>query len=450
MTTPDTLPTPDTNFAINPVLWIEHKKQGNAHSEAEIMALVDAVMNGEMSDYQLAAWLMAVCFVGLTDDETVFLTKAFVESGQVLDLKGMGIEGITVDKHSTGGVGDKTTLVVAPLLAAAGLNVAKLSGRGLGFTGGTIDKLEAFPYFNVQPTQADFVKQIQEIGIALSAQTADLAPADGLFYALRDVTATVDNLSLIAASVMSKKIAAGADVIVLDIKVGCGAFMKTLDEAKALATLCKTIGERFDKRVETVISSMDAPLGNAIGHTTEILEVIDTLKGSGPKDLEDLCLCLAGMALVEAGQATTLGHATVALKELIGNGQAFDKLKQLVVAQGVDHEIFDDLHTLPQPSRLMMIPSPASGIVQSIDALKVAKAVKMMGGGRTKKDDVINLGVGVVLRCEVGESITENETLFELWSDKVNFEAAKSMVLDAIVIGEASVTPAPLILATSL
>jgi len=443
------LPTPKTNFAINPVLWIEDKKQGLAHTQQELSALVDAVMTGEMSDYQLAAWLMAVCFQGLNDDETYFLTNAFVQSGQVLDLKGMGIEGITVDKHSTGGVGDKTTLVVGPLLAAAGLKVAKLSGRGLGFTGGTIDKLEAFPDFNVQPSEEHFVKQIRDIGIALSSQTKSLAPADGVFYALRDVTGTVDNVSLIAASVMSKKIAAGADIIVLDIKVGCGAFMKTLDEAKVLAALCKNIGERFGRRVETVISAMDTPLGHAVGHTTEILEVVKTLKGEGPKDLEDLCLCLAGMALVAAGHATTLDDANVALKDLIHNGQALYKFKQLVIAQGVHHDIFSDLHTLPQPSRIMMTPSRKGGIVQSIDALQIAKAVKMMGGGRTKKDDVINLGVGVVLRCDVGDRVKEGDVLFDLWADAVNLKAAKEMVIAAIVIGEAPVQPRPLILGTS-
>jgi pyrimidine-nucleoside phosphorylase len=422
----------------NPTVWIEQKKQGHPHREADLSALVHAVMNGTMKDYQLSAWLMAVCLKGLNEEETFYLTKAFVESGDVLDLHGMGIEGITVDKHSTGGVGDKTTLIVAPLMAAAGLKVAKLSGRGLGFTGGTIDKLEAIPHFQVELSETAFVAQIQRIGLALSSQTPKLTPADGVFYALRDVTATVDNLSLIAASVMSKKIAAGADVIVLDIKAGKGAFMKDVPSAQALADLCRSIGQRFGKAVETTLSSMDAPLGKAIGHTVEVIEAIEVLQGKATGaslDLEALCVKLTAMALVAAKRYDSLEAATVYVKSLLHDGSAFARFGAWVDAQGGDVASLSDTSLLAQPLRKISVPSPKSGVIESIDAMGIAKVVKGLGGGRTVKTDVLDYGVGVVLLHGEGDAIEAGQPLLELWVGATYEDALATQALDAVEIG---------------
>jgi pyrimidine-nucleoside phosphorylase len=381
---------------------------------------------------------MAVCLNGLNDDETFYLTKAFVESGDVLDLHGMGIEGITVDKHSTGGVGDKTTLIVAPLMAAAGLKVAKLSGRGLGFTGGTIDKLEAIPNFQVELSETAFVAQIQRIGLALSSQTPQLTPADGVFYALRDVTATVDNLSLIAASVMSKKIAAGADVIVLDIKAGKGAFMKDAQAAEALASLCRKIGIRFGKAVETTISPMNAPLGKAIGHTVEVIEAIDVLQGKATGaslDLEALSVKLTAMALVAAQRYDSLEAATVYVKSLLQDGSAFARFEAWAEAQGGDVASLSDTSLLAQPLRKLTVASPTTGVIRSIDALGMAQVLKALGGGRTVKTDTLDYGVGVVLLHREGDAIEAGQPLLELWVGATYEDALATQALDAVEIG---------------
>ena len=407
----------------NPITFIEQKKQGVAHTAVAIHDFVQGVMAGTVADYQLSAWLMAVCLKGLTEDETFYLTEAFVQSGEILNLE--GIEGTFVDKHSTGGVGDKTTLVVVPLLASMGLKIAKLSGRGLGFTGGTIDKLEAIPGFKVAQSTQAMREQLQQVGAVLSSQTGDLAPADAPFYALRDVTATMDNLSLIAASVVSKKIASGADVIIIDIKVGRGAFMKTLTEAKALASLCRTIGAKFGKRLETIISSMDQPLGTAIGHSVEILEVVETLKGKGSTDLEHLSLALSCVACVSAGLFPTAETAWVALKEKLNNGEAFLQFEAIVRAQGGDVEALDpETNALPQPARMATIMAPTSGYIHQIDSLKVAKAVKLLGGGRAQKTDVLDLSVGVQLQRKVGYFVEEGEVLAKVFTGKHHFNEA--------------------------
>lgn len=435
---------------LNPVLLIEQKKQQLAHSQAEIHALVQGVMAGTVADYQLSAWLMAVCLNGLTEDETFYLTEAFVQSGTILNLT--DIVGTFVDKHSTGGVGDKTTLVVVPLLAAMGLKVAKLSGRGLGFTGGTIDKLEAIPGLKVAQSIEAMREQLKQVGAVLSSQTGDLAPADALFYALRDVTATVDNLSLIAASVVSKKIASGADVIVLDIKVGKGAFMKTFSEAKALASLCRNIGVRFGKRLETVISTMDQPLGLAIGHTVEIYEVIDTLQGKGSPDLEQLCLALASVACVSAGLFTNPQAAWFTLKEKLLNGEAYNQFKAIVKAQGGDVEALPrEARALPQSARMATIMAPITGYVHQIDSLKVAKCVKMLGGGRSKKEDLLDLGVGVVLRHKVGDFVEEGEVLARVFTGTHHFNEAIEILKTAYQLCEVPVDVMPeLILESSI
>ena len=434
----------------NPIAFIEKKKHGIAHSQTEIHDWVSGVISGTVADYQLSAWMMAVCLKGLSEDETFYLTEAFVNSGEILSVE--GIEGTFVDKHSTGGVGDKTTLVVVPLLAAMGLKIVKLSGRGLGFTGGTIDKLEAIPGFKVSQTTQAMQNQLKQVGAVLSSQTGDLAPADAVFYALRDVTATVDNLSLIAASVVSKKIASGADVIVLDIKVGRGAFMKTLTEAKALASLCRTIGARFGKRLETVISSMDQPLGSAIGHTVEILEVVETLKGNGSADLEYLCLALASVACVSAGLFPTTEIAWVALKEKIQTGDVYRKFEEIVQAQGGDVEALDpEAAAMPQPARMATIMAPSSGYVHQIDSMKVAKAVKMLGGGRTKKEDVLDLSVGVQLHHKVGDFVEAGEVLARVLTGKHHFNEAIETLKSAFQLSEVPMDGMPeLILDASL
>ncbi len=422
------------NIITSPTHWIEQKKRGETHTELEINALVQAFMAGRMENYQLSAWLMAVCLNGLNEEETYYLTKAFVESGETLNLHAMGIDGITVDKHSTGGVGDKTTLIVAPLMAAAGLKVVKLSGRGLGFTGGTIDKLEAIPHFKVSLNEAELVQQVQAIGIALSSQTPKLTPADGAFYALRDVTATVDNLSLIAASVMSKKIAAGADVIVLDIKAGNGAFMKSVEEAEALASLCQRIGHRFGKRVETIVSDMNSPLGKAVGHTVEIIEAIETLQGKGHPDLTDLCVKLTSLALIAAERFSNPQEAEAYVQTLLQNGQAYQTFKTWIQAQGGDLEALEHHTLLPQPMRKMLVPSPQTGKIQRINALAVAKVVKALGGGRSTIEDVLDYGVGVILHQTVGAFVEAGEPLFELWVGNHYEETLQDAILEAIEI----------------
>lgn len=401
---------------------IDKKRRGETHSESEIQALVTGMMAGHIPDYQLSAWLMAVCIQGLTLEETAWLTQAYVDSGTHLDLS--CIDGVVVDKHSTGGVGDKTTLVLIPLLAASGVHVAKLSGRGLGFTGGTVDKLEAIPGFHVALSTDEFIAQIQKIGVAISSQTSDLAPADGKLYALRDVTATVQSIPLIAASVVSKKIAAGAQVIVLDIKYGAGAFMKTLTDARQLAQTCRDIGQRMGRHISTVISSMEQPLGNGIGHTLEVIETIETLKGKGPKDLEALCLALGAVALVGAKKAESQEAAEQQLKQHLMDGSALEKFRQLIIAQQGDSSIIDDYGRMPTAKKTVPVLSSQSGYVASLDSLAIAQAGKLLGAGRNTKEEAIDFSVGVVLHKKVGDPVQKEEPLLTLYvSDKPEQEA---------------------------
>jgi pyrimidine-nucleoside phosphorylase len=417
---------------LNAVRLIEKKRHNGTHTQAEINALIEGLMSDEVKDYQMAAWLMAVCLNGLNVDETTWLTEAFVKSGHVLDLS--GVQGTVVDKHSTGGVGDKTTLVIVPLLASAGLKVAKLSGRGLGFTGGTIDKLEAIPGFRVEVDDKHFIEQLNKVGCVISSQSKDFTPADALIYKLRDVTATVDNLSLIAASVVSKKIVAGAEIIVLDIKYGRGAFMKTLDEANALADLCREVGERLGKALLTEISPMEEPLGLAVGNALEVLEAVQTLKGQGPKDLEDLSVALAARVVYQAGLTDTLEQAVALLKAHLHDGSAFATFKAMVKAQHGDVEALEDESLMQQPDRISLLPSPITGTVQSIDPLLVAQAVQLMGGGRMKKEDKIHHGVGVVLHVKVGSFIEKGDTLLEIYAGGTHYSEALALLSQAFVL----------------
>ncbi len=422
---------------------IDKKRLGQAHTLEELSYLVSRMMQGELPDYQLSAWLMAVCCNGLSMDETAWLTELYVHSGKRMDFS--GVDGIIVDKHSTGGVGDKTTLIIGPLLAACGVKVAKLSGRGLGFTGGTVDKLESIPGFQVGISMEQIRRQIERIGIALGSQTQELAPADAKIYALRDVTATVASIPLIAASVVSKKIAAGAKVITLDIKVGEGAFMKTLEDAKALAYTCREVGRRLGCAISTVISDMSQPLGYAVGHSVEVIECIETLKGYGPKDLSELCLALCALTLVDAQVCRSQDDARALLKETIASGRAIEKFEALVMAQQGNPRIIEDYSLFAQPKVKETVASPVTGLVSHCHALQIAEAAKVLGAGRLRKDASIDLSVGVVLRKKVGDLVQQGEPLVELWANERGLDEARHLVSQAFQFSKKPVAASPLI-----
>ncbi|MDH4378403.1 MAG: thymidine phosphorylase [Vampirovibrionales bacterium] len=438
--------------AFNILSFLSEKRHSRHHTQAGIHAFVQGVMEGSVTDYQASAWLMAVCCNGLSLDETAWLTEAYVDSGERLDvsaLMGNGL-GPVVDKHSTGGVGDKTTLVLLPVLAACGAQVVKLSGRGLGFTGGTIDKLEAIPGFHTALDNAALISQTAQLGLALSSQTPNLAPADGTLYALRDVTSTVDSIPLIAASVVSKKIASGAPTIVLDIKVGLGAFMKTLEEARQLAEWCRAVGQRLGRSIATVISSMEEPLGYAIGHTLEVMETIDTLKGQGPKDLVALTVELGAVTLFSAGVETSLDAAKARIQAVLNNGDAYALFERWVSAQGGDVEAIRNTNQLPQAKNQLPLLAATSGTIAGVDALLVAQAAKMLGAGRTKKEDVLDLSVGVIVHKKVGECITAGEPWATLYANTQGVEEAQQLLSQALSISVGEVTLPSLILETCL
>jgi pyrimidine-nucleoside phosphorylase len=388
---------------------IRKKRDGEELTKEEIEFAIQGYVNGSIPDYQMSAWAMAVFLRGMTDRETADLTMAIVQSGEVLDLS--AIAGTKVDKHSTGGVGDKTSLVLAPLVAAAGVPVAKMSGRGLGHTGGTIDKLESIPGFSVEISQEDFIRQVNQIKMALISQTGNLAPADKKLYALRDVTATVDTIPLIASSIMSKKIAAGADAIVLDVKTGEGAFMKTLDGSFALARAMVKIGEAVGRKTVAVVSDMDQPLGYAVGNALEVKEAIDTLKGEGPEDLTELCLVLGSHMLMLAGAASDPEEARERLRELIRSGQGLETFKRFVEAQKGDPRIIEDTGLLPQAKKQVPIYAEADGYVAKIHAEEVGTCAMLLGAGRETKESAIDLAVGIVLRKKVGDPVKKGDPL---------------------------------------
>jgi pyrimidine-nucleoside phosphorylase len=380
---------------------IRDKRDGRVLSDDAIEFVVRGATNGSIPDYQLAAWLMAVRLNGMTDAETKSLTLAMAASGRRLDLS--SIPGRKVDKHSTGGVGDKATLVVAPLVAAAGIPVAKLSGRALGHSGGTLDKLESIPGFNVDLSIDDFIDQVRRIGIAIAGQTSDMVPADKVFYALRDATATVDSVPLIASSVMSKKLAAGADAIVLDVKCGHGAFVATLEAAEALARALVAIGANAGRETVAYVTDMEQPLGRAVGNALEVREAIETLSGRGPSDLEALSLRLGNEMLRMAGAETT------DLRRLLSDGSALRKFAQLVEAQSGDPRVVDDPSRLPTAPIQRPVAAAASGQVAAIDALEIALVGKSLGAGRDRKDAAIDLAVGIVLQKKVGDAVQQGE-----------------------------------------
>ncbi len=396
---------------------ILQKRAGKAHAKEEIDFIIKGLMDGSIEDYQLAAWLMAVCWQGMTLDETAWLTDAMARSGDLLDLSAIGP--IVGDKHSTGGVGDKTTLVFVPMLSAAGIPMAKLSGRGLGHTGGTIDKLEAIPGFRCDLTIEQFIKQVKEIGQAIGGQTKELAPADGKIYALRDVTGTVESIPLIAASVMSKKIASGANLIVLDVKCGSGAIMETEERAAQLAATMVEVGKRLKRPVSAVVTDMEQPLGNAVGHTLEVMEAIETLSGRGPSDLKELCLSLGSLALVTAGLTEDDACARRTLTEVLANGQALSKFRDLVAAQGGDPSVIERPEIMPQSKFKIDVKAPGTGDkwIKNLNGRLIAEACKLMGAGREKKGDPINMAVGIVLKGKIGSRIEGGQPVATIHAD---------------------------------
>ncbi len=388
---------------------IMKKRNGGELSKEEIDFFIEGYTRGEIPDYQASALMMAIYFQKMTENETLALTMAMADSGDMLDLS--QIRGIKVDKHSTGGVGDKTSLALTPMAAACGIPVAKMSGRGLGHTGGTIDKLESFPGFTTALTRSQFIDNVNRIGIAIMGQTADLAPADKKLYALRDVTATVDNMSLIASSIMSKKLAAGADAIVLDVKTGSGAFMKEEADARALAEEMVRLGQNAGRTTVAVISDMDQPLGFAVGNALEVEEAIETLRGNGPEDFVKLCMTLGSRMLIAGGKAADTEEALDKLQAVIEDGSALKKLADFVEAQGGDPRAVYDTGLLPKASIIHEVISPAEGYISHIACDEVGICSLILGGGRETKESVIDLSVGIVLRKKVGDYVKKGDTL---------------------------------------
>jgi len=423
---------------------IAKKRDGHALTPEQIEFFVQGFTRGEIADYQAAAWAMAVYLRGMSEDETTALTLAMAHSGAVLDLSSIAPR--VLDKHSSGGVGDKTTLVVGPLIAALDLPFGKMSGRGLGFSGGTLDKLESVPGYRVNLSTEEFVAQLKAHGIVVSGQTHDLAPADGKLYALRDVTGTVSSLPLIASSIMSKKIAAGAHIIVLDVKVGRGAFMKTEEDATALAELMVKIGHGVGRKVSAVIGDMNQPLGNAVGNSVEVIEAIETLKGRGPADFVEHCLEVAAQLLLLADVAKTESDARAKLQAALDDGRALRKFGEWISGQGGDRRVVDAYSILPRASIVKDVLAPRDGFVAGINAEEVGLTVVDLGGGRAKKGDAIDYAVGVVFKHKVGERVAREEPLLILHAnDRAKFDAAKARLLAAYEFGDTAPPTTPLI-----
>jgi pyrimidine-nucleoside phosphorylase len=419
------------------------KRDQQELSKTEIDFFVKGFTNGEIPDYQVSAWAMAVLLNGMTEQETTDLTIAMANSGDILDLS--SIAPIVVDKHSTGGVGDKTSLVVAPVVAACGLLVGKMSGRGLGFSGGTLDKLESIPGFRVNLSVEEFMNQLKKIGIVLTGQSADLAPADGKLYSLRDVTGTVPCLPLIASSVMSKKLAAGANVIVLDVKTGFGAFMENMEDAKKLARMMVAIGKLSGRQVRAVISDMNQPLGEAVGNALELHEAILTLQGHGPADFLEHCLVIASHLLQMGKKADSLEKGRELAEHVIKNGEAWKKFRQLVEAQEGDVHVIDQPQLLPHAKLIEQVMALDFGYLSMVNAKKVAEASILLGAGRAKKGDPIDFGVGVMVHCKVGEEINKGKLLFTIHAnDNQKLEQAKKVLYSAIKVDQSPCAPLPL------
>lgn len=411
------------------------KKQGGELSTDEIRYMIEGFTEGSIPDYQMSAMTMAICFRGMTPRETVDLTLAMRDSGDVLDLS--GIKGVKVDKHSTGGVGDKTSLALTPIIAALGVPVAKMSGRGLGHTGGTIDKLECFDGFTTALSEDQFAGNVNTIGIAIAGQTANLAPADKKLYALRDVTATVDQMSLIASSIMSKKLASGSDAIVLDVKTGNGAFMKKLEDSRALAKEMVSIGTMAGKKTVAVITDMDQPLGRAVGNSLEVREAIDTLRGEGPADFKEVVFALGSQMLMLAGRAEDEKEARTLMEGVIEDGSALDKFAQFVRAQGGDAAPVYDTSLLPVAGKTLEVTAKESGYVHRILAEDIGIACMTLGGGRETKESAIDLSVGIILEKKNGDAVSDGEVLATIYgNDDAKMQAAYEKIAHAYEIAK--------------
>ena len=408
---------------------IRKKRDGVELSRGEIEGLVSAYTDGTIPDYQVSAWLMAVVLKGMTRPETAALTDAMLHSGEILDLSSLPAK--KVDKHSTGGVGDKTSLVLAPLAAAAGLAVPMISGRGLGHTGGTLDKLEAIPGFNVNLSVAEFRRVLEKCGCAMIGQTAEIAPADRKLYALRDVTGTVESPYLICASIMSKKLAEGIDALVLDVKTGSGAFMKSERDAAFLAELMAETGERMGTKVVALITDMDQPLGNKIGNALEVVEVVEVLRDGGPADLRELCLELAAWMLHLGGLTKTVAEGKQRSAELISSGKALEKFRQMVELQGGDVRVIDDSNRLPQAKHTLQVSSAKAGYVTSMQCEQIGIACVILGGGRERKEDSVDPAVGIVLHKKVGDRVAAGEPLATIYYNAESQAARARQLIEA-------------------
>ncbi|MCJ8220633.1 Pyrimidine-nucleoside phosphorylase [Bacillus paralicheniformis] len=418
---------------------ITKKQNGEELTTEEIQFFIKGYTDGSIPDYQASSLAMAIYFQDMTDRERADLTMAMVNSGETIDLS--AIEGIKVDKHSTGGVGDTTTLVLAPLVAALDVPVAKMSGRGLGHTGGTIDKLEAIKGFHVELSKDEFIKLVNRDKVAVIGQSGNLTPADKKLYALRDVTGTVNSIPLIASSIMSKKIAAGADAIVLDVKTGAGAFMKTDEDAVNLAKAMVRIGNNVGRQTMAVISDMSQPLGFAIGNALEVKEAIDTLKGEGPEDLTELVLTLGSQMVVLAKKAETLDEAREKLIDVMKNGKALQKFKDFLQNQGGDSSVADNPEKLPQAAYKIDVPAKEAGVVSEIVADQIGVAAMLLGAGRATKEDKIDLAVGIMLRKKVGDAVEKGEPLVTLYANRENVDDVIEKVYDNIQIAEKAEAP---------
>ena len=416
------------------------KRNNEALSHEEIKYLIDGYVNGTLPDYQVSAFLMAVYFNGMTSDEQLYFTRAMLESGEQIDLS--AISGVKCDKHSTGGVGDKTSLVVGPLAAACGVKMAKMSGRGLGHTGGTLDKLESIPNFKIEQTKENFFKQVNEIGLAIIGQTANITPADKLLYSLRDVTGTVDSIPLIASSIMSKKLASGADHIVLDVKVGKGAFMKNVEMAEKLAKAMVEIGRLANRDTVATLTDMSEPLGCAVGNALEVEEAINTLKGKGPKDFTDLCIALTNEILLVCNIAKTEEEAMSMTIDAINSGKGLEKFKQMVAYQNGDINVIDD-YSLFNVSKntVEVVYEDDDAYVSEIDALKVGESAMLLGAGRETKESKIDMGVGIVLNKKVGDFVKSGDVLATLYVNEKNVNEAIDMLSSAYVMTNEKVEP---------
>lgn len=423
---------------------IRKKRDKEELTKEEIEFFVEGYSKGEIPDYQASALLMAIYLNKMNKQETACLTEAMMNSGEVIDLSAIG--GVKVDKHSTGGVGDKTTITLAPLMAACGVPVAKMSGRGLGHTGGTLDKLEAIPGFSIEMSSKKFIDSVNDIKIAVCGQTASIAVADKKMYALRDVTATVDNISLIAASIMCKKLASGADAIVLDVKTGDGAFMKTLDDSFALAKEMVEIGTAMNRETIAIISDMDEPLGSAVGNSLEVIEAIEALKGRGPKDFMTLCETLGAYMLVSSKIASDYEDGAKRIKEALESGAALNKFKEFVANQGGNPMVAEDYSLLPQASHIVEIKSDKTGFIDKIEAEAVGVSAMVLGAGRETKEDELDLSAGIILKKKVGDFVNEGDTLALMHFNRENkFEDAKRRLKNAYIITEDKAQPKKLV-----